>query len=135
MGSVDGSFGGMKGDITFDSNDLSNANFEVCIDAKSINTGNNKRDNHLKGEDFFDVENHPSICYTSNQVVKTESGFKATGTLNMHGITKSETIVFTNNDGIFTGDLTVKRKDYKVGPNGGFMVGKEVKIQIVCNIN
>lgn len=132
MGSVDGAFSGMKGNITFDANELSNATFEVCIDAKSIDTGNNKRDGHLKGEDFFDVEKYPTICFSSNEITKTKDGFKATGTLNMHGISKSEEIIFTYRDGIFTGDLTVNRKDYKIGPSGGFMVGKEVKIQIVC---
>lgn len=135
MGSVEGSFGGMKGDISFDANDLSNATFEVCIDAQSIDTGNQKRDDHLKAEDFFEVEKYPSICFSSNKIVKTDSGFKTIGTLNMHGVTRTEEIDFTYDGSKFQGNLTVNRLDYKIGPSGGFMVGKEVEIQIACTLN
>jgi len=53
---VKGSFAGMKGEIRFDEKDLANSSFKVNIDAATVNTENEKRDDHLRNEDFFDVE-------------------------------------------------------------------------------
>ena len=133
-GSVDGKFDGMSGNIVFDQNDLAKASFEVCINSASINTDNKKRDDHLKGEDFFEVEKYPSICFTSEKIELSDNGFKTIGMLNMHGISRSEQITFTYSDGAFRGNLTINRLDYTIGPNGGFMVGKSVDISIVCYV-
>lgn len=135
LNTVNGSFTGMQGDISFSLNDLANAKFEVCVEAGTINTGIEKRDKHLKNEDYFDVEKFPNICFTSNEIVKTSSGFSTTGTLNMHGQTKTIDIPFIFEGKIFKGSFTVKRLDYGIGPKGGFMVGKEVEIEIVCEVN
>jgi len=134
LSSVDGTFSGMKGEVTFSPSDFSQAKFNVCVDASSIDTGNEKRDNHLKNEDFFEVETYPTICFVSDRIEQTEAGFNAIGTLNMHGQSQTVEIPFTYTDQTFTGSLTVKRRDYDIGPKGGFMVGKEVNIQIICKV-
>lgn len=135
FGSVSGTFTGMSGDLSFYTEDLSNSSFEVCIDANTIDTENKKRDEHLKNEDFFEVEKYPTICFTSTEIAKTNTGYKTIGTLNMHGISKAIEIPFTYNANVFDGMFTVNRIDYRIGPNGGFMVGKEVEIQIICKTN
>lgn len=134
LNTVEGTFTGLEGEITFASDDLPNANFAVCLDANTVNTGNNKRDEHLKKDDYFDVEKYPTICYNSTEIVKTETGYKAIGLLNLHGQSQAVEIPFTYKDQTFQGTFTIKRTDYGVGPKGGFAVGKEVEIQIICKL-
>lgn len=135
LNTVEGSFGGMKGTIVFNPNDLSNSRFEVCIDAATVNTGNSKRDKHLKTEDFFEVEKYPTICFQSTSIVKTSEGFKTVGELDMHGLVKAVEILFTFSNNTFSGTLELRRRDYGIGPSGGFMVGKTVNLRILCAIN
>ncbi|MEU8567737.1 YceI family protein [Streptomyces pathocidini] len=63
---------------------------EVTIDASSITTGNNTRDNHLRSADFLDVENYPYIHFASSRFIH-RAGAKWTvqGTLSMHGVSRS----------------------------------------------
>lgn len=130
---VEGSFSGMKGSATFNPNNLESASFNVCIDAKSVDTDNGKRDEHLRTEDFFEVEKYPTICFQSTSVVKTPAGFKVTGNLTMHGVTRTEEIDFTYTNNTFTGKLKVERYAYKVGEDTGeFMVGNEVDLTIIA---
>ncbi len=133
INTVKGSFGGMKGEINFDRENLSDASFNVCIDANSINTGITKRDEHLRKEDFFDVEKYPTICFTSTNIINSKMGYTARGNLTLHGVTKEVTIPFTIKGSTFVGNIEILRKDFGVGANyGGFTVGKTVKIEIIC---
>ena len=130
---VEGSFGGMKGDLVFDLKNLQSSHFKVCIDAASVNTGNEKRDNHLRNEDFFHVEKFPEICFTSTHISKTSKGYVAKGKLDMHGVTKNVEIPFIYIDHKFIGQLNVNRYDYKVGEGiNTMMVGEDVSLEIVC---
>ena len=130
---VKGSFGGMKGNVIFDKENLSDASFEVCVDANSINTGNSKRDEHLRKEDFFDVEKYPTICFTSKNIINSKIGYTAWGNLTMHGVTKEVRIPFIIKGSTFVGNIEILRKDFGIGADyGGFTVGKTVKIEIVC---
>ncbi len=133
---VKGTFSQMKGNVNFSPENLSSANFDVCIDTNTLDTKSKKRDAHLKNEDFFKVETYPTICFKSNEIVKTKLGYNAKGTLTMRGISKTVKIPFTYENNKITGNFTVKRLDYKVGEDvGGFMVGKKVTIQIICVLN
>lgn len=132
---VEGSFNGMKGDVNFNPDDLKNSSFEVTIDASSVDTGNEKRDTHLKNEDFFDVEKYPTIKFKSYAVVrsKKEGYHIAKGKLTIHGITKDVKIPFTYKDNIFEGTLKVKRFDYNVGKDmNTMMVSNEAIVKITC---
>lgn len=130
---VKGNFTGMNGEINFDKNDFSICEFNVCIDASSIDTKSKKRDNHLKNEDFFYVEKYPTICFESLSVSKTNSGFSTKGDLTMHGQTREVDIPFSFDGTTFKGELTLDRLDFKVGESvGGFSVGKKVELEIVC---
>ncbi|MEL6865777.1 MAG: YceI family protein [Bacteroidota bacterium] len=130
---VDGSFTGMNGTVDFTTADLSNSNFEVCVDANTVNTDNKKRDDHLRKDDFFHVEKYPTICFQSQEIKQSDTGFTTKGALTMHGVSKEVEIPFTFENNQFTGQLTVDRLDYKVGEGtGGFMVGKEIEITIIC---
>lgn len=130
---VEGTFGGMKGDLVFDVSDLVNSHFKVCIDAATVNTDNEKRDDHLRNEDFFYVEKHPEICFTSISISKTGDAYITKGELEMHGVTKIVEIPFTFDDNKFTGRLSVNRFDYKIGEGTNtMMVSEEVSLEIIC---
>ena len=135
VNTVEGTFTGMTGEVLFSPDELSNSIFEVCIDAASINTGNEKRDDHLKKEDYFEVDKYLEICFNATEIVKTNDDYTAIGVLTMHGNSKNIAIPFSVTNQTFVGKFTIDRYDYGVGPRGGFMVGKDVEIQIVCHID
>ncbi|KXX68379.1 YceI family protein [Flammeovirga sp. SJP92] len=136
VNSVEGFFNGMSGSIQFDENDLSSSEFNVCIDASTVNTDNEKRDDHLKNEDFFDVEKYPKICFTSDEVVKNGNKYITKGNLTLHGVTKEVSIPFVKNGSNLEGKLEIKRLDYDLGKGTGtFTVGDEVEIKITCVLN
>ena len=115
-------------DATLDWNaeDPAASSVSVVINAASVDSGVDEFDGHLKGERFFDVENHPEITFVSTNVEKTgETTGKIIGDLTIKGVTKSETLdVIFNNGGFdqrknahklgFSGKATVKRSDYGV---------------------
>ncbi len=132
---VEGTFSGMQGSIQFDADNLSASSFKVCINPATVDTENEKRDAHLKNEDFFDVEKYPEICFESTSIVKTNKGYMAIGKLTMHGVTRDVQIPFTYNNKTFTGKLTVNRFDYKIGEGTNtFMVGEDAKLEIICKL-
>src|SRR5450432_270340 len=65
---VNGSFSGLDGNIQFDPNNLAASNFDVSVDANTINTDNNMRDNHLRKDTYFDVKNYPRIRFVSTKI-------------------------------------------------------------------
>lgn len=85
---VKGRFGKVSGTITGDLAKPETAVVDVTIDATSINTDNENRDNHLRSADFFDVENYPTITFKSKKIEKGGDGWRMRGDLTMHGVTK-----------------------------------------------
>lgn len=132
---VEGSFTGMTGEVAFNSENLKSSSFKVCIDAATINTGIEKRDNHLRSADFFEVSKYPQICFTSKSISKTKDGYEVTGILTIHGVSKKVVIPFTFNNNTFTGKINVNRRDYKIGEStNNFMVGEMAEVEIICVI-
>lgn len=132
---VEGTFSGMSGTLHFDANDLSQSYFKVCIDAASVDTDNEKRDAHLRNEDFFEVDKYPTICYTSQSIHRTADGFVSKGVMDMHGVKKSVEIPFTFTNNVFVGHITINRFDYKVGENVKTgMVSAEAHLEIRCTV-
>lgn len=118
--SVEGTITGMSGTVNFKPNNLDASKFDVCVDASTINTGNDSRDKHLKNEDFFEVDTYPTICFQSTKITKTDDGFLTTGKLTMHGISKNVEIPFTFTDNTLTRKLVIQRLDYEIGSGNGF---------------
>jgi polyisoprenoid-binding protein YceI len=143
---VKGSFESFEASIEADPADLTTANIEFKVDLNSVNTKNADRDNHLRSADFFDVENHPSMTFKSNSIVKTDDGeYDVTGDLTLHGVTKTETfkVVFEgqgkdpwgNEKAGFSATGSLNRSDYGLVWNaaletGGVLVGDQVKISL-----
>jgi polyisoprenoid-binding protein YceI len=113
-GDPSGQFGGLKGTISFDPNDLANSKFDATIDVSTINTGNGMKNTHAKSEKWFDADKYPTIQFTSSAITKAAAGYEAKGTLSMHGVQKEVVIPFTFDDNIFKGTMTVNRLDYNI---------------------
>ena len=118
---VGGSFTGLKGTIHFNEADQASAMFDVTVDANSVNTGNNGRDNHLKKEEYFYVQKYPAIRFVSKHVITPgEPGlFTMTGIMMIKGVSKEISFPFNvtkQQDGLlFTGTVKLNRRDFKVG--------------------
>lgn len=142
-----GSFDDFSAEIEADVDDLTDSKVEVKIDASSINTRQEGRDEHLRSADFFDVEKYPNITFVATDIKKkSDNNYDVTGDFTMVGTTKPVTIdvVFEgqskdpmsgNTVAGFSGETTINRKDFGLTWNaavetGGVLVGDEVKIHI-----
>ena len=123
---VDGYFKTFDAKFTSSKEDFSDAVIQLTADAASINTDNEKRDNHLRSADFFDVAQYPSLSFKSNSFKKVEGKkYLLSGDLTMHGVTKPVTldVVYngstTNMQGKklagFKVTGTLKRSDFNIG--------------------
>lgn len=119
---VSGTFDDITGTIIFDAENLSTAKFNFKLKVESINTGNGLQNKHARGDEWFNAEKYPYIEFNSTKIEKTDAGYKATGKLEMHGVTKEVVIPFTfskkANKGTFIAKFSVNRTDYNVGKKG-----------------
>lgn len=118
-----GRFQDISGTIAFDEANPAKNKFVFEVAAESVDTGNEKRDAHLRSADFFDVAKHPAITFVSSRVKKLgEDRFEVTGDITLLGITHSVTadVVQTgagndpwgNHRRGFESRFTLKRSDF-----------------------
>lgn len=88
-----GMFKTVTGTIALDGSKPENSSFEVEIDPASVDTRNDDRDQHLRGPDFFDCKQFPTMRFQSSKVEMAGNDFKVTGTLSLHGVDKPLTVV------------------------------------------
>jgi polyisoprenoid-binding protein YceI len=91
---VKGRFTAAKGTILYDNAQPANSTVTMVIETKSIDTGWPHRDEHLRTDDFFDVEKYPTIVFQSERLTPRGDGWMAEGRLTMHGVTRPITIRF-----------------------------------------
>lgn len=146
VSNVRGEFTKMKGSIDYDEKNPAAMRIEATIDAASINTGEPKRDEHLKSPDFFDAARYPTITFRSKSARKTANGLAVTGDLMIHGVTKEVVLQvegpspevrdpWGNLRRGATATTKINRKDFGLTWNaaletGGVVVGEEVSITI-----
>ncbi|MEQ9520531.1 MAG: YceI family protein [Parvibaculum sp.] len=133
--SFEGAFNQFEADITFDANTLSESNIQITIHTGSVETGSADRDTTLPGADWFDTTNHPTATFASTDVVATDAGYQANGTLTIKGTTKEVALPFTvtieGNIAHATGGLTINRNDFGVGTGSlSAMAGNDVTIYL-----
>lgn len=134
---VDGSFGGLIADITFDPSNYAKSFMEASMDVNTINTGIDLRNSHLKKEGYFNASKYPKISLKSTLFSKESDGtFKGFFKLTMKGITKDIVIPFSytesTNNAIFKASFNINRRDYNVGGNSWTM-SDDVSVNIVIN--
>jgi len=146
-----GTFNDFDANIEMDPNNLEDASIEFTIDVKSIDTKNEDRDNHLRSDDFFDVDNYPKITFNATDIKKkSEEQYDVTGDLTMRGTTKPVTFDITfggeqtdpwgNTVAGFSGETSINRKEFGLTWNatlekGGVLVGEDVKINLELELH
>lgn len=144
---VKGQFKDVKGTLEFDRADVTKSKITATIESASIDTRNADRDAHLKSTDFFDVENFPTLSFTSTRITEAGAGeLQVEGDLTIRGVTRQ--VVFEvegpTEPGVdpwgntrigWSATTKVNRKDYGLTWNaaletGGILVGDEVTITL-----
>jgi polyisoprenoid-binding protein YceI len=133
---VSGRFDDVAGEITLDNDAVTGA--KATIQTKSVDTGNSKRDDHLRSKDFFEVEKYPTITFEGTKVEKDDDKAVMVGKFTMHGVTKEIRLPFTikgpikdpwgNTRLAVTAEISLNRTDYGMKSFPG--VGDEVKIHL-----
>lgn len=119
-----GTFHRFSGDILADAAHLPASRVHFVIDASSIDTGNAKRDAHLRKEDFFFVSQYPTISFTSTAITKDGRGYRVQGNLAIRGVTKRVDIPVTveqrPQEIMVRGEMRLYRKDFGITYNAFF---------------
>jgi polyisoprenoid-binding protein YceI len=145
---VRGMFHKPSGTVVLDDAAPTNSKVSATIDVKSITTGVEERDTHLKSADFFDATKYPVITFVSTGVTKSsDTAYVVTGNLTMRGVTKPVTLAVTASPPFqhfgsirrgIEATTSVNRQDFGVGvaawnvaaESGGLLIGNSVKITI-----
>jgi polyisoprenoid-binding protein YceI len=142
---VRGRFGDFEGTIHV-TEKPEDSSVELSIDAASITTDNDTRDNHLRSGDFLDLENHPTITFGSTKIeLLGDDRLRVTGDLTIRGVTR-EVVLDAEYVGVgkdaygrtrvaFSARTEIDRDDFGVSWNmaletGGLLVGKRVQIEL-----
>ena len=144
-----GEFKKVSGTAEIDDKNPTQSRMRLEIDVNSIDTDDQKRDQHLTSPDFFDAQKYPKIIFESKKITKAGKGYKVSGDLTMHGVTKPITLdatltkpvaspFGTANRGVEVSG-TINRKDFGMTWNksldgGGLVVGEEVNIDVVLEL-
>lgn len=130
-----GTFEGLSGTVTFDPAKLASCSFDVSVDSKSVDTDMEARDNHLRKEEYFDVEKYPKITFKSSRISATNKAqyLYVFGTITIKGVSKEVEFPFTytSKDGgyLFEGNFKLNRRDFNVGGKS-FSMSDELSVEL-----
>jgi len=134
--SAHGFFGKWDAEVSLDATNWSASTVSLTIDATSLSTRVDMRDNHLRGPDFFDVAKFPTIAFKSVSVTKVAEGkLDITGDLTIRGVTKriivpATAMFYDKGAGRFRGQFAINRKDYGVAYDSSVNpIENEVQVQ------
>jgi polyisoprenoid-binding protein YceI len=147
VATVRGNFAVFSGVLQLDQAEPAKSSAEVEVDAASITTGTQTRDDHLRSADFLDADNHPKIIFRSTHAEATDDPevYKLHGELVIKGASRPVTLdlefqgsspdAYGNTRAGFEGRTTINRKDWGLTWNqaietGGIMVGEKIKIEL-----
>ncbi|QKG54295.1 YceI family protein [Hymenobacter sp. BRD67] len=146
ISTVTGSFKTFQGTAQTEGDDFSNAQIEFSLDVNSVDTNQEQRDQHLKGEDFFNAAQYPQIKFESTSFTKTSGNeYKLVGNLTMKDVTKPVTLdveyggtavdFYGNTKAGFEITGKVNRKEYGltwggITEAGAIVLGDDVKLTI-----
>jgi polyisoprenoid-binding protein YceI len=148
---VSGSFNDFSGSFSFDEKSPKAFQGEFTVKTASINTNNAKRDEHLRGDDFFGAEKNPLMTFKSKEMTPAgKNKYKMLGDLTMRGVTKPVTfnVEYTGSGkdpwgtekAGFSASTTINRKDWgmvwnKTLDSGSVMLSDEVELDIQVEAN
>jgi polyisoprenoid-binding protein YceI len=141
---VRGRFTGVDGAVVIADNP-DRSSVEVTIDMRSVSSGDQSRDEHLRSADFFDVEHHPAATYRSTAVTVDGTSGVVDGELTIKGITRPVRLQvdylghaadpWGNDRAVFSASSRINREDWGLTWNmlleaGGLLVSKEIILEI-----
>lgn len=141
VSTVPGTFDDFAGTVAYDAKDAASTKVDVTVQAKSVNTKMDKRDEHLRSPDFFDVAKFPAITFTT----KSYDGKVLVGDLTLKGVTKEISVPVVIEGPVkgmmgdemigLSGQFTINRQDYGVSWNktldaGGIALGNDVIVTV-----
>ena len=140
---VEGRFKSFDGSIWIDRQNPASSKVDLTIQATTIDTANENRDNDLRSPNYFDVAKYPTITFKSTKIEpKGNDQYDVTGEFSMHGVTKTIRVPVkhlgfapgkTEKAG-FEVTLPISRKDYGI-TSGGPVVGDDVEVNIQVEAN
>ena len=147
---VAGSFKDFEGNLSFDAENLAGSSASFTVQIASVETDNDKRNDHLQSTDFFDAKNYPEMKFVSSSFTKSGDDYTVNGTLTIRDITKEVSIPIDllglgehpmKKGKLITAmraEFAINRNDYGVGTGSWAataVVGDEVKISILLEAN
>jgi polyisoprenoid-binding protein YceI len=145
LAEVPGAFRDFSGSIVYDGKDVSKSAVNFTAKVTIVDTGVERRDNHLRTADFFEVEKYPDMTFKSTKIEKKGDKWAVTGDFTLKGVTKQITIPFTVNGMMkdqkgnvkmgVSAQTTINRQDYGVKygnklPDGTLALSDIVKIDL-----
>ena len=147
ISNVNGKLSGISGVLKLDEADPTRSSIEATVPVATLNTGDEQRDGHLKGADFFDAEKFPTFSFKSTEVGRTAPGEHAVvGELTLHGVTRVVSLAvegpsepgkdpWGNTKIGLSATARINRKDFGLSWNaaletGGVLVGEDVTISL-----
>ena len=146
---VKGRLADARGTLTMDERTPSRSSVQAEFEAKSIDTRSDQRDQHLRSADFLDVEQFPTISFTSRRVANATTepgaGFAVVGDLTIRGVTREVTLDATYEGRgrdpwggervSFSAETKIDRREFGLVWNaaletGGVLVGNDIKVRL-----
>lgn len=135
---IKGTFDKWTASMKFSSSDVRSGVLEIEIQADSVNTGSGLKNSKLKGKDFFNATDSPTITFKSKKVVQTgPNTFDLEGDFTIRGVTKTEKLTLTDNgkgsnSGSIEGTMAFDRKDYGMSKNIPFIkIANRVEVNVL----
>ncbi len=139
--SAHGYFDKWEAEVMLDPQKVEDSTLKITIDAASINTRVQMRDNHLRSSDFFSVEQYPQVTFVSKKISKVaDRKFKVLGDLTLRGVTKEieipvDQVFYENNRGRFRSEFQINRRDFGITFQSNFNpIEDMVKVQFDINV-
>lgn len=115
-----GRFNDIEGTVIFDDKNPAQSKVNITIKTASVDTKNAKRDEHLRSPDFFNAKQFPSLSFKSSHIKKlSANNYQVTGTLNLHGISKTVSFNFQK-----TGEGKDPWGQYRMGGETNFSINR-----------
>jgi len=140
-----GHFGHFTVSFDFSAENLAASRLDVTIEMSSVDTGDQERDDTVRGADLFAVTKFPQAHFSATQITKTAAGYEAIGKLTIRGVTRDMQVPFSFRTateggatvGYMSGKTTLRRLDYGVGQGdwkATDQVGNEVGVAFALRL-